>query len=125
MNLIVNLEGAEYLKALGRIKQSARDFLKKTNLIAIRNRKPIYAEKDTEIEKMQKAKEQSNKNIDDMIDMLLTDFPAETYDFIKLFCVFDEGEEAEIKGTDAIILLLQILTDSNTMDFLFLLTKLG
>lgn len=124
MRTIANLSGVEFLRAINRTRHSVEKLMKVTDVLGIWKKQPTFKGDETEEEKIEMAKGQVKKNLNDILDTLLENHPEETYECIMALCVRDEGE-AEPDGIELVIAAFNLISDKRVLDFLLQLGKSG
>ena len=125
MKLIVDTDDtALYMKTLYSASEKAVEYMKKTNLAEIRSRKPKYSTKDTDVMKRQKLKIQAQKNMADMLKIIMTESPEDAIEIAKMFIVLDDGEEYPT-GAKMFDIVIKVFTDREIADFFTLQSQLG
>ena len=124
MRTICDLEGVAFLRQCNKIRHIADEVLKDTKVLEIRKNKPVFTGKETEDEQKQMISEQINKNINQMLDVLLEEKPDQTIRLFRAFIILDEGEK-EPSGMDMLLTAMDIISDNRVIDFLSSLVRLG
>lgn len=120
MQTIATLEGVEFLRASNRIRHAVEDLMKKTQVLELRKNMPVLTGEETPEERQEKIAEQSRKNISDMLDRLLEEYPEETYRLIKACIVDVENPD----GMDMLLAVTELLSSQKVIDFFVSLVNL-
>lgn len=124
MRTIANLNGVEFLRAINRTRYAVEKLLKVTDVLNIWKKNPTFKGDETEEEKLEMAREQVKKNLNDVLDSLLEKHPEETYECIMALCVREEGEP-EPDGIELVMAAFNLIADKRVVDFLLQLGKSG
>lgn len=124
MKTIASLSGVDFLRRCNQIRHKAADLINRTGILEIRKHMPTIDDNANSDERKEAYRKQSLKNISDMLDALLDTHPEETYELLKLLCVFDDGE-GEPNGIDILSVAFEIISSKKVLDFLSLMGRLG
>lgn len=124
MRTIANLSGVEFLRSINRTRHAVEKMMNVTDVLNIWKKNPTFKGDETEEEKLEMAREQVKKNLNDILDSLLEKHPEETYECIMALCVRDEGEP-EPDGIELIMAAFNLISDKRVLDFLLQLGKSG
>ena len=124
MKTIANLNGVEFLRAINRTRHAVEKLMKVTDVLGIWKKNPTFKGDETQEEKLEIAREQVKKNLNDILDTLLEKHPEETYECIMALCVREEGEP-EPDGIELVMAAFNLISDKRVVDFLLKLGKLG
>jgi hypothetical protein len=124
MRTIANLSGVEFLRAINRTRHAVEKLMKETNVLNIWKKNPTFKGNETEEERLEIARNQIKKNLNDILDTLLEKHPEETYECIMALCVRDEGEP-EPDGIELVMAAFSLISDKRVLDFLLQLGKSG
>ena len=124
MRTIANLSGVEFLRSINRTRHAVEKLMKTTAVMDIWKKNPTFTGEETEEEKLEIARGQVKKNLNDILDSLLEEHPEETYECIMALCVKDEGEP-EPDGIELIMAAFSLISDKRVLDFLLQLGKSG
>lgn len=102
MKTLANCTPTEFLRQTNRIRKDAENWLKVTEVMKIRQRKPALTPEsgtDDQIAQIREAnqallEEQAKKNLAEMLDAVLEEHPEETIRVLAL-CCFIEPEDAD------------------------------
>ena len=124
MRTIANLSGIEFLRAINRTRHAVEKLMKVTDVLNIWKKMPTFTGEETEEERLEKARNQIKKNLNDILDSLLENHPEETFECIMALCVRDDGEP-EPDGIELVMAAFNLISDKRVMDFLLQLGKSG
>lgn len=124
MKTIANLNGVEFLRAINRTRHAVEKLMKVTDVLGIWKKNPTFKGDETQEEKLEIAREQVKKNLNDILDTLLEKHPEETYECIMALCVREEGEP-EPDGIELVMAAFNLISDKRVVDFLLQLGKSG
>lgn len=124
MKTIANLSGVEFLRAINRTRHAVEKLMKVTDVLNIWKKNPTFKGEETEEEKLEIARGQIKKNLNDILDTLLEKHPEETFECIMALCVRDEGEP-EPDGIELVMAAFNLISDKRVLDFLLQLGKSG
>ena len=124
MRTIANLSGVEFLRAINRTRHAVEKLMKVTDVLNIWKKNPTFKGDETEEEKLEIARVQVKKNLNDILDNLLEKHPEETFECIMALCVRDEGEP-EPDGIELVMAAFNLIADQRVLDFLLQLGKSG
>lgn len=124
MRTIANLSGVEFLRAINRTRHAVEKLMKVTDVLNIWKKNPTFKGDETEEEKLEIARGQIKKNLNDILDTLLEKHPEETFECIMALCVRDEGEP-EPDGIELVMAAFNLISDKRVLDFLLQLGKSG
>jgi len=124
MKTLAQFDGVEFLRRCNRIRKDVQAFLQETNIMSIRKNVPTLTGKETKEEIRAKNKEQALKNVNDMLDVMLDQYPERTLDLFRLFIELEDGEK-EPTGMELVLTGMNLFTDERIVDFLASLIRLG
>lgn len=124
MKTIANLSGVEFLRAINRTRHAVEKLMKVTDVLNIWKKNPTFKGEETKEEKLEIARGQIKKNLNDILDTLLEKHPEETFECIMALCVRDEGEP-EPDGIELVMAAFNLISDKRVLDFLLQLGKSG
>ena len=124
MKTLAQFDGVEFLKRCNKIRKDVQAFLQETNIMSIRKNVPTLTGKETKEEIRAKNKEQALKNVNDMLDVMLDQYPERTLDLFRLFIELEDGEK-EPTGMELVLTGMNLFTDERIVDFLASLIRLG
>ena len=124
MKTIANLNGVDFLRAINRTRHAVEKLMKVTDVLGIWKKNPTFKGDETQEEKLEMARDQVKKNLNDILDTLLEKHPEETYECIMALCVQEEGEP-EPDGIELVMAAFNLISDKRVVDFLLQLGKSG
>lgn len=124
MKTLAQFDGVEFLKRCNKIRKDVQAFLQETKILSIRKNTPTLTGNETKEEIKEKNKAQAMKNINDMLDVMLEQYPEKTIELFKLFVELEDGEK-EPSGMELVLTGMNVFSDERVMDFLASLIRLG
>lgn len=136
MKTLANCSPKEFFVQTTKIRKSVEKWLKDTNILDIRARKPEFAPevkegmtKDELTEAITKRKEafaeQAKKNAFDMIEAAMEKYPDETIEIMALVCFIDPNEANNYPMSEYLANITEIMNDKAVLDFFTSLASLG
>lgn len=135
MKNLANCTPTEFLTQTNKIRKSVYSWLKLTDIMSIRQKKPKLTPLSNEISDEERAqvildnkeamKEQARENFSLMLDKMLDDYPDQTLEVIGLINFIDKSELDNYKMVDLMANTLEMLEDEAVMGFFGLLMRLG
>lgn len=124
------------MRQTAKIRRAVSKWLTATDLMAIRQRMPqgmpevqpdmSKEEKRAVLDKRQQMMtEQSQKNLEAILDALLDLHPDETIELVGLCCFIEPEELDNYKTTDLLGAIMEMLGDENVINFFTLFMRLG
>lgn len=127
MKTIADCKPTEFLRQTNRIRKLAEKWLKDTNILGIRKNVPDLKrapdnatdeEKDAiNEENIKIIAEQSRKNLSEMLDAVLDDYPDETLELLALCCFVEPEEIDNYTVEDYLKALTGIINNSAVTSF--------
>lgn len=124
MKTLAQFDGVEFLKRCNKIRKDVQAFLQETKILSIRKNTPTLTGNETKEEIKEKNKAQALKNVNDMLDVMLEQYPEKTIELFKLFVELEDGEK-EPSGMELVLTGMNVFSDERVMDFLASLIRLG
>lgn len=124
MKTIAQLNGVDFLRHCNKMRYAVAEILKETKILEIRKKLPDYSQCKTKEEREALTKEQSRKNLDEMLNVMLEEKPEQTIKFLNLMIIPENGDK-EITGMELAMIGLSVISDKRVMDFLASLIYLG
>lgn len=116
MKNIIDLDGVEFLTHTYRCAAAYKKYLKESGASDILGREPELTGKETAEERLEKLREQTRKNSEDMMKQLFNERADLTVNILPLFVSLDDGET--MPGTKVLAAAFsRALRDVNFMDF--------
>lgn len=135
MKNLANCTPTEFLTQTNKIRKSVHGWLKLTDIMNIRQKKPKLTPLTNEMSDEERAqvildnkkamKEQARENFSLMLDKMLDDYPEQTLEVIGLINFIDKSELDNYKMVDLMANTLEMLEDEAVMGFFGLLMRLG
>lgn len=135
MKNLANCTPTEFLTQTNKIRKSVHSWLKLTDLMNIRQKRPRLTPLTNEMTDKERAqvildnkeamKEQARENFSLMLDKMLDDYPEQTLEVIGLINFIDKSELDNYKMVDLMANTLEMLEDEAVMGFFGLLMRLG
>lgn len=116
MKTLANCNPIEFLQQTAKIKRKVEKYLKDTGILELRKRMPPDGVT---------VEEQSRKNISDMLDLALEQYPRETAELLGLMCFVEPKDIENYKGIDFLTPAIEMLNSEVVISFFTSLTKLG
>lgn len=125
MKTLANCNPREFLVQTSKIRKRAADWLGKTHILEIREKKPVYAEGMTEDEKQEAMRQQVKANLNEMLDSMLDEYPNETADLLGLLCFIDPDDLDNHRMVEILKAVTDVISDKDVLDFFISLMQLG
>lgn len=122
---LANCKPSEFMKQTNKIKRQVEQWLTDTDIMNIRKKLPTIPEGATEEERKALLKEQSMKNLSEILDSALEEHTEETLAILAL-CCFVPVEKADSKSIDFYMSAISDMIESEAVArFFTLLVRLG
>jgi hypothetical protein len=122
---LANCKPSEFMKQTNKIKRQVEQWLTDTDIMNIRKKLPTIPEGATEYERKTLLKEQSMKNLSEILDSALEEHTDETLAILAL-CCFVPVEKADTKSIDFYMTAISDMMESEAVArFFTLLVRLG
>lgn len=121
MKTIVELKGADFLRACNKVRHSVSDLLVKSDVISITKEQPVLTGEETPEEKEKILTENGKSKINRILDLLLDKYAEETSVALMNMCILEDGEDPD--GLDLVMAGLEIVTSPKMLDFFTRLMK--
>lgn len=135
MKNLANCTPSEFLKQTNRIKKSLEKWITLTDLKKIRSQIPelVVVPKDaSDIEKQRiveenkkRVKEQSYKNLSQIIDAAFEDHPSETLEILALTCFIEPQNVDDYPISEYLTSLSELITDEAVLNFFISFSRLA
>lgn len=136
MKTLANCTPKEFFVQTTKIRKSVEKWLKDTNILGIRARKPDFAPevkegmtKEELAEAITKRKEafaeQAKKNAFDMIEAAMEKYPDETIEIMALVCFIEPSKANDYPMSEYLANITEIINDKAVLDFFTSLASLG
>lgn len=134
MKNLVTCSPTEFLKQTNKIKKSVEKWLKVTDILSIRAKKPeglMPYRKDLDPEEQKKVLEhnrqlvqkQAHENVMEILDQLLDKHPEETAELLALICFVEPEDKDNHPMREYLSSLAEMLNDDSIIDFFTSLTR--
>lgn len=127
MKTLANCKPSEFLRQTNRIKKAVEKYVKDINLQGIRAKMPelktipIEASTDERAaiikENNKRLKEQSMKNLSEILDAAMDKFPEETLEILALVCFVDPEHVDDHSVAEYLSALAEIMNDEAVVNF--------
>lgn len=135
MKNLANCTPTEFLTQTNKIRKSVYGWLKLTDIMNIRQKRPkltplsneMSDEERTQVilDNKEAMKEQARENFSLMLDKMLDDYPEQTLEVIGLINFIDKSDLDNYKMVDLMANTLEMFEDEAVMGFFGLLMRLG
>lgn len=136
MKTLANCTPREFFVQTTKIRKSVEKWLKDTNILGIRARKPDFAPevregmtKDEIAEVIMKRKEayaeQAKKNAFDILEAAMEKYPDETIEVMALMCFIEPEKANDYSMSEYLANVNEIINDKAVLDFFTSLASLG
>lgn len=115
MKTIVNCNPIEFIGQTNKIRHAVSKYFKDTKILEIRKRKPTEG---VTIE------EQAKKNLNDMLDVAMGEYPRETAEILGLLCFIEPTEIEKYTAAELLTPALELLNSKTVLGFFSSLAKL-
>ncbi len=123
MKTLANCNPVEFLKQTNKIRHAVSHLLQDSGVMEIRKHLPKLTGEESPQEKKEKEREQSRKNMNDILDALMEKDAEKTASVLGLMCFMNEKDMEKAKGVDFLVPAMELLTSKPVLDFLSLYTK--
>ena len=126
MKNLANCKPSEFLRQTNLIRKSVEKWLKVTDLMSIRSRKPDFEGiPDSDKEKRDAIlKDQARQNLNDILCELLEKHPDETLEVLALVCFVDPKEVDDHTVAEYLDALSEIISNQSVLNFFISLARL-
>lgn len=135
MKNLTNCTPTEFLTQTNKIRKSVYSWLKLTDIMSIRQKKPKLTPLTNEMSDEERAQvildnkkatqEQAKENFNLMLDKMLDDYPDQTLEVIGLINFIEKSELDNYKMADLMANTYEMFEDEAAMGFFGLLMRLG
>jgi hypothetical protein len=115
MKTIANCNPIEFLQQTNKMRHAVMKYLKDTEIFEIRKRQPPEGVTVTE---------QAKKNLSDMLDVALENYPRETAEILGLACFIEPQDIENHTAAELLTPALELLNSKAVVDFFISLLKL-
>lgn len=124
MKNLANCTVREFLAQTNKIRKSVSNWLNLTKIMEIRKHIPEVPEGATEADKKALLESQVKKNIGDMMDAILEQYPEETAEILGLLCFIEPEDLDNYKMTDLLSSFSEMMENKEVLTFFTSLLKL-
>ena len=125
MKTIANCTAVEFIRQANKIRHEISKYLDVTKIMSIRKNAPDIKESDTPEEKERKLREQSKKNLSDILDKCLDEYAEETIEILALACFKEKSEAKDMPVEELLDVAFDIIGSERVISFFSKLTKSG
>lgn len=125
MKTLANCNPKEFLSQTNKIRKSVARWLDLTKVMEIRSRKPQFAEDATEEEKKAAVSAQIKKNLSEMLDVILDEYPDETAELLGLVCFIAPEDLGKHTMAELMTAITEVINDRNVIGFFTSLVRLA
>lgn len=126
MKNLANCKPSEFLKQTNLIRKSVEKWLKLTDLMNIRNRKPDFTgiSVDDHDKRASIVEEQARQNLNDILYEMLEHHPDETLEILALVCFVDPKDVDNHTVAEYLDALSEIISNKSVLNFFVSLARL-
>ncbi len=125
MKTLATCNPKEFLIQSNKIRKSVASWLSLTQVLEIRQRHPEIMEFDTEEQKQEAIMEQVQKNLSDMLDAVLGEYPEETAELLGLMCFVDPKDLDKHTMIEFLPAVTELIRSPEIINFFISLAQLG
>ena len=125
MKNLANCTVREFLAQSNKIRKSVNNWLTLTKVLEIRKHQPDIPDDATVEERKEITQEQVKKNLSEMLDAILDEYPEETAELLGLLCFIEPKDLDNYKMTDLLSSFTELLESEEVISFFTSLAKLG
>ena len=125
MKNLANCKPSEFLRQTNRIRHYVQKWMDITELPKIRKRLPQIPEGATAEERKKLLREQSMKNLSDMLDSALENHPEETMGVLALACFIPAEEADDHPMEDYLTAISELMESEGAIRFFISLVNLA
>ena len=125
MKNLANCKPSEFLRQTNRIRHYVQKWMDITELSKIRKRLPQIPEGATAEERKKLLREQSMKNLSDMLDSALENHPEETMGVLALACFIPAEEADDHPMEDYLTAISELMESEGAIRFFISLVNLA
>lgn len=125
MKTLANCNPKEFLRQTNRIRRSAENWLKLTDIMEIRKRKPDIPSDATKEETRAAYRAQMAKNANAMLDAMLEEHLDETVELLGLVCFVEPHDLENHSMTEFLSAFNEIIGNQEVLDFFISLARLA
>lgn len=126
MKNLANCKPSEFLKQTNLIRKSVERWLKATDLINIRARKPDFSgiPESNHDARAAVVAEQARQNLNDILYQMLEEHPDETLEILALVCFVDPRHVDDHTVAEYLDALSEIISNKSVLNFFVSLARL-
>lgn len=126
MKTLANCKPTEFLRQTNLIRKSVEKWLKLTDLMNIRQRKPSFEgiDKDDHDGRLAAMEEQARQNLNDMLCAMLEEHPDETLEVLALVCFIDPKDVDNHTVAEYLDAFTEIISNKSVLNFFISLARL-
>ena len=117
MKNLANCKPSEFLKQTNRIRKSVSKWLTDTDILNIRNKSPEIPDGATEEERLKANVEQAKKNLKEILDAILEEYPDETLELLALLCFVEPKDVDNYEMTEYLDSISELLNNESVLGF--------
>lgn len=125
LKTIATCSPKEFLVQTNKIRKSVSKWLSLTKILEIRKNVPKFAENATEEERRKAVSAQMQRNLSEMLDKALEEYPDETAELLGLVCFVDPEDLENHSMLEILGTVGELLENPEVIGFFTSLAKLG
>lgn len=135
MKNLANCKPSEFIRQTARIRKSVANWLKVTDIIAIRQRLPELTKLTADMTEEERVKafadnktksaEQMRRNAMDILEAVLDDHPDETLELLALLCFVEPDDVDNHTVAEYLESFTELINDQAVIGFFISLARLG
>ena len=124
MKNLANCKPSEFLVQTNKIRKSVSKWLEITDILNIRTKLPKYTDGMTQDERKKAITDQMQSNLNDMLDSVLDNHPAETLEILALMCFVDPAHVDDHPVYEYLEAFTDLINNKAVVDFFVSLVRL-
>lgn len=126
MKTLATCKPSEFLRQTNLIRKSVAKWLKITDILNIRQRKPNLDDipVDDKEARQEALEEQAQANLNAMLEAMLEDHPKETLEILALVCFIDPAHVDDYSIAEYLDALSEIINNKSVLNFFISLARL-
>lgn len=125
MKTLANCTPREFLAQTHRISKRTSTWLSKTQILEIRKNQPTITPDMTPEEAEQARQDQVRKNLTDILDRMLGDYPDETAELLGLLCFIEPEDLDNHRMVEILAAATELINCPEVIGFFTSLMRLG
>lgn len=125
MKTLASCSPREFLVQTNKIRRAVANWLSLTKIMEIRKHMPDIPDDMPVEEKRAAYAEQARKNINDVLDKILDEYPNETAELLGLMCFVEPDDLDNHKMSEFFGAVNEMLASEEIIDFFISLMRLG